>query len=135
VACPRCELFKHFFFEDLRSKHNTFSRDKFTIHSKAVVCQDVELKGDITIGSGIAVEIFQLARRSCLIFDRNYRTSKGNYFCHCGSHRDWGQLHHRGSCHHREQVSFTRMTLWAQHCLSSTVHSCTQTQGGHANRR
>ncbi|TFY82493.1 hypothetical protein EWM64_g1515 [Hericium alpestre] len=26
-------------------------RDKFTIHSKAVVCQDVELKGDITIGS------------------------------------------------------------------------------------
>ncbi|PPQ87980.1 hypothetical protein CVT25_001059 [Psilocybe cyanescens] len=27
-------------------------RDKFTIHSKAVVCQDVELKGDITIGSG-----------------------------------------------------------------------------------
>ena len=30
-----------------------FSRDKFTIHSKAVVCQDVELKGDITIGSGI----------------------------------------------------------------------------------
>jgi dynactin 6 len=28
-----------------------FSRDKFTIHSRAVVCQDVELKGDITIGS------------------------------------------------------------------------------------
>src|SRR6266436_4992196 len=28
-------------------------RDKFTIHSKAVVCQDVELKGDITIGSGL----------------------------------------------------------------------------------
>lgn len=27
-------------------------RDKYTIHSKAVVCQDVELKGDITIGSG-----------------------------------------------------------------------------------
>ncbi|KAF8886940.1 hypothetical protein BD779DRAFT_541809 [Infundibulicybe gibba] len=32
-----------------------FSRDKFTIHSKAVVCQDVELKGDITIGSGTIV--------------------------------------------------------------------------------
>ncbi|KAI0068018.1 trimeric LpxA-like protein [Artomyces pyxidatus] len=30
-------------------------RDKFTIHSKAVVCQDVELKGDITIGSGTIV--------------------------------------------------------------------------------
>ncbi|KAH9484370.1 Dynactin subunit 6 [Psilocybe cubensis] len=30
-------------------------RDKFTIHSKAVVCQDVELKGDITIGSGSIV--------------------------------------------------------------------------------
>ncbi|KAJ3567718.1 hypothetical protein NP233_g6178 [Leucocoprinus birnbaumii] len=30
-------------------------RDKFTIHSKAVVCQDVELKGDITIGSGTII--------------------------------------------------------------------------------
>ncbi|KZP33952.1 trimeric LpxA-like protein [Athelia psychrophila] len=30
-------------------------RDKYTIHSKAVVCQDVELKGDITIGSGTIV--------------------------------------------------------------------------------
>ncbi|KDQ14870.1 hypothetical protein BOTBODRAFT_174388 [Botryobasidium botryosum FD-172 SS1] len=30
-------------------------KDKFTIHSKAVVCQDVELKGDITIGSGTIV--------------------------------------------------------------------------------
>lgn len=28
------------------------ARDKFTIHSKAVVCQDVDLKGDITIGAG-----------------------------------------------------------------------------------
>ena len=26
-------------------------RDKFVIHSKAIVCQDVELKGDITIGA------------------------------------------------------------------------------------
>jgi len=45
-------------------KHNAFSRDKFTIHSKAVVCQDVELKGDITIGSGIVVENSQLGLRS-----------------------------------------------------------------------
>ncbi|KIY72010.1 hypothetical protein CYLTODRAFT_434980 [Cylindrobasidium torrendii FP15055 ss-10] len=30
-------------------------KDKFSIHSKAVVCQDVELKGDITIGSGTVV--------------------------------------------------------------------------------
>ncbi|KZV67647.1 trimeric LpxA-like protein [Peniophora sp. CONT] len=30
-------------------------RDKFNIHSKAVVCQDVELKGDITIGAGTIV--------------------------------------------------------------------------------
>ncbi|KAF7376329.1 Trimeric LpxA-like protein [Mycena sanguinolenta] len=30
-------------------------RDKYTIHSKAVVCQDVELKGDITIGSGRSI--------------------------------------------------------------------------------
>jgi hypothetical protein len=47
--------------------HNTFSRDKFTIHSKAVVCQDVELKGDITIGSGIAIENAWLALRSSLM--------------------------------------------------------------------
>jgi dynactin-6 len=42
-----------------------FSRDKFTIHSKAVVCQDVDLKGDITIGPGSVVHpkatIFALA--------------------------------------------------------------------------
>ncbi|KAG8925173.1 hypothetical protein FRC03_009014 [Tulasnella sp. 419] len=30
-------------------------KDRFTIHSKAIVCQDVELKGDITIGSGTVV--------------------------------------------------------------------------------
>ncbi|KAF9469368.1 trimeric LpxA-like protein [Collybia nuda] len=30
-------------------------RDKYTIHSKSIVCQDVELKGDITIGSGTIV--------------------------------------------------------------------------------
>lgn len=30
-------------------------RDKYTIHSKAVVCQDVELKGDITVGAGTIV--------------------------------------------------------------------------------
>ena len=30
-------------------------RDKFTIHSKAVVCQDVDLKGDITIDAGTIV--------------------------------------------------------------------------------
>ncbi|KAI6140173.1 trimeric LpxA-like protein [Pisolithus tinctorius] len=30
-------------------------RDKFAIHSKAVVCQDVDLKGDITIGPGTVV--------------------------------------------------------------------------------
>ncbi|KZT43567.1 trimeric LpxA-like protein [Sistotremastrum suecicum HHB10207 ss-3] len=29
--------------------------DKFKIHSKAVVCQDVDLKGDITIGAGTIV--------------------------------------------------------------------------------
>ena len=31
----------------------SFRRDKFSLHSKAIVCQDVELKGDITIGSGV----------------------------------------------------------------------------------
>lgn len=30
-------------------------KDKFTIHSKAVVCLDVDLKGDVTIGSGTVV--------------------------------------------------------------------------------
>ena len=36
--------------------------------------------------------------------DRDYRTPQGYYFCHRGSHRDWGQLYHRRVCHHREQV-------------------------------
>lgn len=31
----------------------SYRRDKFTLHSKAIICQDVELKGDITIGSGM----------------------------------------------------------------------------------
>ena len=31
----------------------SYRRDKFSLHSKAIVCQDVELKGDITIGSGM----------------------------------------------------------------------------------
>ncbi|KAF9517542.1 hypothetical protein BS47DRAFT_506346 [Hydnum rufescens UP504] len=30
-------------------------KDRFTIHSKAVVCQDVDLRGEITIGSGTVV--------------------------------------------------------------------------------
>lgn len=30
-------------------------KDKYTINSKAIVCQDVELKGDITIGAGTIV--------------------------------------------------------------------------------
>ncbi|KAF8323723.1 trimeric LpxA-like protein [Clavulina sp. PMI_390] len=30
-------------------------KDKFSIHTKAVVCQDVDLRGDITIGSGTIV--------------------------------------------------------------------------------
>ncbi|KIJ38913.1 hypothetical protein M422DRAFT_32978 [Sphaerobolus stellatus SS14] len=30
-------------------------KDKFTIHAKAVVCLDVELKGDITIGAGTVI--------------------------------------------------------------------------------
>jgi hypothetical protein len=37
---------------NIRANFDIHRRDKFTIHSKAVVCQDVELKGDITIGSG-----------------------------------------------------------------------------------
>ncbi|EJC98242.1 trimeric LpxA-like protein [Fomitiporia mediterranea MF3/22] len=30
-------------------------KDKYTIHSKAIVCQDVELKGEITIGANTIV--------------------------------------------------------------------------------
>ncbi|KAJ1310154.1 hypothetical protein OPQ81_006899 [Rhizoctonia solani] len=30
-------------------------KDKYTIHSKAVVCLDADLKGDVTIGSGTVV--------------------------------------------------------------------------------
>jgi dynactin-6 len=40
-------------------------RDKFTIHSRAVVCQDVELKGDITIGSGMVSRF----KRMILVFN------------------------------------------------------------------
>jgi dynactin-6 len=73
-----------FFFQDLRLKHDTFSRDKFTIHSKAVVCQDVELKGDITIGSGIALEIFQLGRHSYLILTGTIVHPKATIFAIAG---------------------------------------------------
>jgi carbonic anhydrase/acetyltransferase-like protein (isoleucine patch superfamily) len=45
----------HLFETSFFFRNNAFSRDKFTIHSKAVVCQDVELKGDITISSGTIV--------------------------------------------------------------------------------
>ncbi|CAE6481997.1 unnamed protein product [Rhizoctonia solani] len=30
-------------------------KDKYAIHSKAVVCLDADLKGDVTIGSGTVV--------------------------------------------------------------------------------
>ncbi|KIY50244.1 trimeric LpxA-like protein, partial [Fistulina hepatica ATCC 64428] len=30
-------------------------RDRFAIHSRAIVCQDVDIKGDITIGAGTVV--------------------------------------------------------------------------------
>jgi hypothetical protein len=28
------------------------SKDKFSLHSKSMVCADVDMKGDITVGAG-----------------------------------------------------------------------------------
>ena len=52
--CHQCEP-TPLLVVDLTNDHLLASKDKFTIHSKAVVCQDVELKGDITIGAGTVV--------------------------------------------------------------------------------
>jgi len=47
---PRCSKF---YFLVLNTTYSMYtSRDKIVINSKAVVCQDVELRGDITIGPG-----------------------------------------------------------------------------------
>jgi hypothetical protein len=84
----------------------SYRRDKFVIHSKAIVCQDVELKGDITIGSGkfttshSGLNFLSLrgggGRHSC--------TSEGNHIRHCRTHRNRFGLYHRGRGDNREQV-------------------------------
>ena len=52
IMPPMCVDFS-FEIIETNTYHNIHaSRDKFAINSKAVVCQDVELKGDITIGPG-----------------------------------------------------------------------------------
>ncbi|KAB5594139.1 Dynactin subunit 6 [Ceratobasidium theobromae] len=43
-------------------------KDRYTIHSKAVVCLDADLKGDVTIGSGapFSIQYFQQIKHSTL---------------------------------------------------------------------
>jgi hypothetical protein len=52
-----CRLCKYSQRQRRNRTHFHARRDKFTIHSKAVVCQDVELKGDITIGAGARIPL------------------------------------------------------------------------------
>jgi len=85
-------------------KVNVNRRDKFTIHSKAVVCQDVELKGDITIGSGNKDSIPDFYETHRDMAPRDYRPPKSYHFRHCGAYRNWKWLYHRGGCYHRESV-------------------------------
>ena len=82
------------------------SKDKFTIHSKAVVCQDVELKGDITIGSGKAFLAIKHAHSSKFLPDfavrilistlvlRHGRPSKGHDHVDLRSNRHRDRMHH-----------------------------------------
>jgi len=54
------------------------SRDKIVINSKAVVCQDVELRGDITIGPGENNRHMYWTERSDSLKERLY-TLKPRY--------------------------------------------------------
>ncbi|KAK0221920.1 trimeric LpxA-like protein [Armillaria luteobubalina] len=103
-------------------------RDKFTIHSKAVVCQDVELRGDITIGSGTIVHpkatIFAIAgpivigsgciiEESAIIVNRRkevMRIGDDNLFeigcrIECPSIGDFNTISTRSRVHHTIRIS------------------------------
>jgi hypothetical protein len=69
-------------------------RDKFTIHSKAVVCQDVEMRGDITIGAGRV----GATAGNCVLnpIIRNSRPPQSCYFRTRWSNHYWDELHIRG---------------------------------------
>ena len=62
----------------------SLSRDKFTIHSKAVVCQDVELKGDITIGAGAGHTIVKIACNLIVLLEGTIVHPKATIFAIAG---------------------------------------------------
>jgi len=79
-------------------------RDKFTIHSKAVVCQDVEMRGDITIGSGRTDTTAR--NRVCKSLRRNRRPPQGFHFRAGWSNYYWDELHTRGRNNHCQPVGY-----------------------------
>jgi hypothetical protein len=78
------------------TKHSR--RDKFTIHSKAVVCQDVEMKGDITIGAGI-MELAKQDQNTETVC-RDHYPSESDHLRYSWADRYWLGMHHRRSYHH-----------------------------------
>lgn len=82
-------------------------KDKFTIHSKAVVCQDVELKGDITIGAGNIIPRLSYSMWMLIWWCgyRNCSPSQGNDICYSWTHCYWTRMYHRGGCYYCEQAS------------------------------
>ncbi|KAG2019867.1 hypothetical protein CC2G_005265 [Coprinopsis cinerea AmutBmut pab1-1] len=103
-------------------------RDKFTIHSKAVVCQDVEMRGDITIGAGTIVHpkvtIFAIAgpivigsgciiEEATIIVNRRkevMRIGDDNLFeigcrVECPSVGDFNTISTRSRVHHTVRIS------------------------------
>lgn len=106
---------------------NANRRDKFTIHSKAVVCQDVELKGDITIGSGNKDAVLGFCETHKDMAPRDYRPPKSYYIRHCGAHRNRKWLYHRGGCDNCESVRDSSLKF-PEHSLYF------QAEGGYARR-
>ena len=107
--CRQCKSFTNLQTHHLSidNKQKIYRKDKFTIHSKAVVCQDVELKGDITIGAGNNTTQWHLGMRVMNIFFYLYRVrcpSQGNHICYCRTHRYRPRLYYRRKYYNREQV-------------------------------
>jgi hypothetical protein len=100
-------LYSIFTVSALLNPPASYRRDKFTIHSKSVVCQDVELKGDITIGAGLHQSPDSFHPILDFVFQcRDCGSPKGDHICYSGSYRHRFWLHHRGRGHHRQQVRF-----------------------------
>ena len=101
---PQCHN-SRFLAESILSTHINLGnrRDKYTIHSKAVVCQDVELKGDITIGSGSrSFHLIAPFAHNCNC--RYYSPPQSYYLRHRGAYRNWDRVHNRRGRYYRQQV-------------------------------